>query len=70
MSASRFRRIALSLPGATESSHRGHPDFRTGKRVFATLGYPDEGWGMVKLTTEQQSMLVEAEPGIFRPVPR
>jgi hypothetical protein len=40
-----------------------------GKRVFATLGYPDAFWGMVKLTPEQQIMLVEAEPGIFRPVP-
>jgi hypothetical protein len=69
MSVSRFRRIALSLPGAIEASHHGHPDFRAGKRVFATLGYPDDGWGMVKLTPEQQSMLVEAEPEIFRPVP-
>ncbi|THD73690.1 MAG: MmcQ/YjbR family DNA-binding protein [Bradyrhizobium sp.] len=69
MSSNRFRRIALSLPGTSEASHHGHPDFRAGKRVFATLGYPDDGWGMVKLTPEQQSMLVEAEPAIFRPVP-
>jgi hypothetical protein len=40
-----------------------------GKRIFATLGYPDDAWGMVKLTVEQQAMLVEAEPEIFRPVP-
>lgn len=59
----------MSLPGAIEASHQGHPDFRAGKRVFATLGYPDDGWGMVKLTPEQQAMLVEAEPDIFRPVP-
>jgi hypothetical protein len=64
-----FRAAALKLPGAIESSHQGHPDFRVGKRIFATLGYPDEGWGMVKLTPEQQSMLVETEPAIFRPVP-
>ena len=38
-------------------------------RVFATLGYPDKGWGMVKLTPEQQSVLVAAEPEMFRPVP-
>lgn len=69
MSASRFRRAALSLPGAIEGSHHGHADFRAGKRIFATLGYPDEDWGMVQLTPEQQSMLVEAEPDIFRPVP-
>jgi hypothetical protein len=69
MSSKRFRIIALGLPGVIEGSHHGHADFRAGKRVFATLGYPDQDWGMVKLTVEQQTMLVEAEPGIFRPVP-
>jgi hypothetical protein len=69
MSSSHFRRVALALPGAIEGSHRGHPDFRVGNRIFATLGYPDESWGMVQVTPEQQSVLVEAEPDIFRPVP-
>src|SRR4051812_41163910 len=69
MSSSRFRRIALALAGAVEGAHQGHADFRAGKRIFATLGYPDHDWGMVKLTPEQQSMLIEAEPAIFRPVP-
>ncbi|NOJ50045.1 MmcQ/YjbR family DNA-binding protein [Bradyrhizobium archetypum] len=69
MSWTRFRRAALALPGALEGAHQGHADFRAGKRIFATLGYPDDKWGMVKLTPEQQSMLVEAEPEIFRPVP-
>jgi hypothetical protein len=69
MSSSRFRRVALGLPEAVEGSHQGHADFRVGKRIFATLGYPDDDWGMVKLTPEQQSVLVEAEPDIFRPVP-
>ena len=69
MSASHFRRAALALPGAVEGAHQRTADFRVGKRIFATLGYPDDGWGMVKLTPEQQSMLVEAEPEIFRPVP-
>ena len=66
---SRFRKVALGLPETVEGSHQGHADFRVGKRVFATLGYPDESWGMVKLTPEQQTILVEAEPDIFRPVP-
>jgi len=69
MPTNRFRQIALSLPGAIEGWHQGHADFRVGKRIFATLGYPDDSWGMVKLTPEQQSVLVEAEPKIFRPVP-
>ena len=69
MSTGRFRKVALALPGASEGAHQGHADFRVGKRIFATLGYPDDSWGMVKLTPEQQSVLVEAEPEIFRPVP-
>src|ERR1700722_11406356 len=69
MTASRFRRVALGLPQAVEGEHQGHADFRVGKRIFATLGYPDQAWGMVKLTPQQQAMLVEAEPEIFRPVP-
>ncbi|MFB9265127.1 MmcQ/YjbR family DNA-binding protein [Bradyrhizobium erythrophlei] len=69
MSQARFRSIALSLPDAVEGAHQGHADFRVGTRIFATLGYPDDAWGMVKLTPEQQAMVVEAEPEIFRPVP-
>jgi hypothetical protein len=69
MSQNRFRRVALGLPEVVEGAHQGHADFRLGKRIFATLGYPDDDWGMVKLTPEQQSALVEVEPEIFRPVP-
>jgi hypothetical protein len=38
-----------------------------GKKIFATLGYPDSKSGMVKLNTEQQELLVSAKPGIFAP---
>jgi hypothetical protein len=69
MSAKRFRQIALKLDGASEGVHQDHADFRVNGRVFERLGYPDEQWGMVKLTPEQQAVLVEAEPAIFRPVP-
>ena len=69
MSVTRFRKTALSLPDVLEGAHHGTSDFRVKKRIFATLGYPDENWGMVKLTVEQQSVLVEAEPEIFRAVP-
>jgi len=69
MTIARFRKIALSLPESIEGAHHGTTDFRVKKRIFATLGYPDADWGMVKLTVEQQSVLAEAEPEIFRPVP-
>jgi hypothetical protein len=67
MTPASFRRIALGLAGASEGSHGGHADFRAGGRVFASLGYPDKGWGMVKLAPEQQQTLVSAEPAMFVP---
>lgn len=69
MSIARFRKTALALSNAIESAHHGKADFRVGKRIFATLGHPDENWGTLKLTVEQQTMLVDAEPEVFRPVP-
>ncbi len=62
-----FRRLALALPEATEGAHGGHPDFRVGNKVFASLGAPDAGAGMVKLTPEQQEMVMGAEPAVFSP---
>ena len=63
-----FRRLALSMPEASEGGHMGHPDFRLGGKIFATLCYPDESWGMVKLTPDQQEAFVSAEPAVFVPV--
>ena len=44
-----------------------HPDFRVGGKIFATLGYPDGGWGMVKLTPVDQQLVVAAAPDVFVP---
>jgi hypothetical protein len=63
-----FRRLALSLPHSSEVGHMGHPDFRVGGKIFATLGYPDAAWAMLKLTPEQQEALVSAEPLVFAPI--
>jgi hypothetical protein len=63
-----FHRIALSMPEAVEASHGGHPDFRVGRKIFATVGFPDDAWAMVKLTPDQQAMYVAAAPDIFVPV--
>jgi hypothetical protein len=68
MTAQEFRRLALSLPQTSESTHQGHPDFRVAGHVFATLGYPRSGWGMVKLTPEQQELFVRSQPAAFAPV--
>jgi hypothetical protein len=67
MTASDFRRMALSFPETVESSHMQHPDFRVDGKVFATLGYPDKGWGMVKLFPDQQESFMKAEPKAFVP---
>jgi hypothetical protein len=67
MGADTFRRIALSLEGAVEMEHMDHPDFRVNGRIFATLAYPSDGSGMVKLTPEQQAEFMSAEPGAFEP---
>ena len=64
-----FRRLALSLPDAVESAHHGHPDFRVGDRIFATLGWRDPAFGVVLLSPDEQAILVSAEPAIFTPVP-
>src|SRR5271167_1989134 len=65
MGPEEFRKLALSLPNCEERQHMDHPDFRVGGRVFATLGYPDEKWAMVKLTPEQQAEFICREPAIF-----
>jgi hypothetical protein len=68
MTANGFRKVALAMPGACEAGHMGHPDFRVAGKIFATLGYPDDAWGMVKLTPEQQQVFVSTEPHAFVPV--
>ena len=68
MTTDDFRNLALGMPEAIESAHMGHPDFRVRGKIFATLMSPDDGWGMVKLTPEQQRLFVTAEPKVFVPV--
>ena len=68
MTAAAFRRIALGLPGAVEGAHFGHPDFRVGGKIFATLAYEREGCGVLMLTPDQQAGMVTDEPEIFSPV--
>ena len=61
-----FRRIALSMLGAVEKSHMGHPDFRAHGKIFATI-HADDEWGMVKLTPDQQRIFVSKDPAAFAP---
>jgi hypothetical protein len=65
MTPETFRSIALGFSGVVESAHMGHPDFRRNGKIFATLGYPDKGRGMVKLTPDQQRYFLKRAPGVF-----
>jgi hypothetical protein len=66
MTADDFRRLALSMQGAIERSHMGHPDFRANGRIFATLHSGDQ-FGMVKLTPQEQREFMRGGAGTFQP---
>jgi hypothetical protein len=68
MTTDDFRRIALSLEGAEESSHMGQPDFRVDGRIFATLASAAQGYGNLMLTLDQQAAFVEELPEVFLPI--
>ena len=67
MTIDEFRKMALEIPTAVERSHMNHPDFRVAGKIFASLGAPDESWGMVKLTPEQQRAFIKKAPTVFKP---
>jgi hypothetical protein len=66
MTENEFRKLALEIPASIESSHMNHPDFRVGGRIFASLGAPNDDWGMVKLTPDQQRRFMKEAPNVFR----
>jgi hypothetical protein len=68
MTAADFRRIALSLPDVTEGSHHGNADFRVGGKIFATLAYEKEGFGVVLVSPEEQKGMIADAPEMFVPV--
>jgi hypothetical protein len=68
MTADEFRQMALELPETAEVGHMGHPDFRVRNKIFATLYYPTDEWGMVKLTPDDQRHFVRLDPKVFTPV--
>ena len=67
MTSADFRRLALALPEAQEKAHMGHPDFRVGGKIFATLGYPDARFGTVMVSPQDQDLLIRDHPKAFIP---
>ena len=62
-----YRRLALALPDAIESSHMGAADFRIHGHIFATLAYAAKGVGTLMLTPEQQAEFLADAPEYFTP---
>jgi hypothetical protein len=69
MTAAAFRKLALSLPETAEGKHFHVPDFRVAGKIFATLAFEKEGFGVLLFTPEQQAGMVSDAPEIFSPVP-
>ena len=61
-----IRRIALSLPGASETYYKG-PRFGVGKKAFVH-GWTGETLWLFKLPHHQEMMLFDTRPEIFTPM--
>jgi hypothetical protein len=63
------RELCLGLPGAAEVSSHGSPEFRVGKRTFASYSVNHHGDGRIALWLNMppgaQQLYVEAEPERF-----
>jgi hypothetical protein len=59
------RKILLSLPETEERAHMGHPDFRVGNRVFASLAPRKKNIAVVKLSIANQTALLQMDPDAF-----
>jgi hypothetical protein len=64
MEHSDFRRIVLSMPETEESNGMGYPNFRTGRKSFATI---EDSMAVIKLTRDQQATFVATAPEVFAP---
>lgn len=54
------------MPGAGEGSHGGHPDFRVGGKVFASL-WADGVHAMVRLPPDVQHRAIAEFPDVYSP---
>jgi hypothetical protein len=58
------RRLALSLPEASEKDHHGMPSFRVADKIFATV--PDNEHLHVMVGPDEADMAVSASPQAFQ----
>lgn len=64
MTPEAFRALALSFPRAQERPILGSQEFRIKDKVFATLGWPEAGWAVVKLSPAEQLRYMKACGGL------
>ena len=67
MDADAFLALALSLPETALASHMRARDIRVRGKIFAGPADGAGGTAVLKLTAEQQSVMCEAAPEVFRP---
>ena len=64
MTPAQFRKLALSLDGASEVPHMDRAAFRTKRKIFATLG-ADKRVNMMVNPEDRRTALIDAFPGTF-----
>jgi hypothetical protein len=64
VTAKDVRRLALSLPEATERPAWNQPTFRVRDKIFAALSRDGESMGF-KVSKEERAELIAGEPGKF-----
>jgi hypothetical protein len=65
VTVSAARKILLALPDTEEKAHMGHPDFRVGNRVFASLAPRKKNIAVVKLSIANQTALLQIDPDAY-----
>lgn len=61
----RVRELVAALADTVEGTHHGHPDFRVGKKIFATLSEREDR-AALRLTHVEARALVERSPDVYR----
>jgi hypothetical protein len=69
MTPAAFLKLALALPDVTQGAHQGGADLRVDGKIFSSPANRAGGAAYLKLTPDQQSVLCDAEPEVFAPVP-
>lgn len=61
----KFREIALSFPGATESQSYGRAAFRVGKRFFTWIRPEERSFALAVGSLDERDMMLDSDPALF-----